>query len=48
MLTDALLEQMAARFKCLGEPMRLKILQVLANGECMVGDLVRRVGTSQK
>lgn len=37
----------AARFKILGEPFRLRILQTLEDGEKSVGDLAEHLGTSQ-
>jgi DNA-binding transcriptional ArsR family regulator len=44
---DPLLELIAARFRLLSEPVRLKILAVLATGERSVGELVRLTGTGQ-
>jgi len=44
---DPLLELIAARFRLLSEPVRLKILAVLATGERSVGELVRLSGTGQ-
>ena len=41
---DPLLELIAARFRLLGEPVRLKILAALATGERNVGELVRLSG----
>lgn len=46
-LTDALFERVAARFKALGEPARLRILDALRGGELAVGDLVERTGLNQ-
>jgi DNA-binding transcriptional ArsR family regulator len=37
----------AMRFRSLGEPMRLKILNLLEGGEMSVGQLVDRLGSSQ-
>ena len=37
----------AERFKALGEPMRLRLLQVLRAGECSVGDLAEQTGGGQ-
>lgn len=37
----------AKLFRSLGDPTRLAILQVLADGERRVGDLVTELGTSQ-
>ncbi len=44
---DPLLELIAARFRLLSEPVRLKILAVLATGERSVGELVALTGTGQ-
>jgi DNA-binding transcriptional ArsR family regulator len=44
---DPLLELIAVRFRLLSEPVRLKILAVLATGERNVGELVRLTGTGQ-
>lgn len=44
---DALLNLIAMRFRLLGEPLRLKLLAVLASGERNVGELVTLTGTSQ-
>ncbi len=44
---DPLLELIAARFRLLSEPVRLKILAVLATGERSVGELVTLTGTGQ-
>lgn len=41
------LEMVAERFKVLGEPTRLRILDALRQGEKTVGELVEEVGTSQ-
>lgn len=46
-LTDAELERIATRFKVLGEPMRLKILQVVCQEPHTVGDIVRATGATQ-
>lgn len=42
-----LLELIAARFKALGEPARLRILQALRRGERTVSDLMRDTDLSQ-
>jgi DNA-binding transcriptional ArsR family regulator len=47
MLTDEALEMVAARFRCLAEPMRLKILRALQDGERTVGQLVRQLEANQ-
>ena len=37
----------AKYFRGLGDPTRLRILEILANGECSVGELVGRLAMSQ-
>ena len=46
-LPDELLELIAARFRLLGEPMRLKLLAALAEAEHSVGELVALTGAGQ-
>ena len=46
-LTDALFDQVANRFKALGEPARLRILDALRSGELTVGDLCEKTGLNQ-
>jgi DNA-binding transcriptional ArsR family regulator len=46
-LTDEELTQIAGRFKMLGEPMRLKILQSLCKGPRTVGEIVEATGATQ-
>jgi ArsR family transcriptional regulator len=46
-LTPALMELVSARFKALGEPARLQILNELRRQELTVGDLVARTGLGQ-
>jgi DNA-binding transcriptional ArsR family regulator len=41
------LEQIAARFKMLGEPMRLKILQAVCKSPRTVTDIVAATGSTQ-
>jgi len=41
------LERIALRFRALGEPMRLKILQVVCGGPRKVNDIVAAVGATQ-
>jgi DNA-binding transcriptional ArsR family regulator len=41
------LELVAARFRALGEPMRLRLLNVLMTGEHGVGELVAATGAGQ-
>jgi DNA-binding transcriptional ArsR family regulator len=47
MLTEAMTEVVAKRFRALGEPMRLRILQALEDGEKPVSDIVRCLEASQ-
>lgn len=46
-LSDRALEILAARFRILGDPMRLRILQHLRAGERSVSELTELTGTSQ-
>lgn len=46
-LTPELLELIAERFKALGEPARLRILQVLRAGEKTVSELMTETGFGQ-
>ncbi len=46
-LSDAMLEQVAARFRLLGEPLRLKLLIALEDGERTVGELVALTQSGQ-
>lgn len=46
-VSDTLLDLIAARFRLLGEPLRLKILAALSSGERSVSDLVTLTGASQ-
>ena len=46
-LTPAVLALLAERFKALGEPARLQILNCLRRGELTVGDLVEATGFGQ-
>ena len=46
-LTDDELEQIAAHFRLLGEPMRLKILQAVCQEPRPVNDIVAAVGATQ-
>ncbi len=45
-MTPALLERIAEQFRALGEPSRLKLMQLLFAGECTVGELVSASGLS--
>jgi DNA-binding transcriptional ArsR family regulator len=46
-VTDELLEQVAGQFQVLSDPMRLKILHQLQQGEHTVSELVETTGGSQ-
>jgi DNA-binding transcriptional ArsR family regulator len=46
-MTEEMLELVAQRFRLLADPMRLRILHELQQGECSVGKLVERIGASQ-
>ena len=47
MLTEAMTEVVARRFRALGEPTRLRILQSLEDGEKPVSDIVEILEASQ-
>ena len=47
MLTEAMTEVVARRFRALGEPMRLRILQALEDGEKPVSGIVEILEASQ-
>jgi DNA-binding transcriptional ArsR family regulator len=46
-LTDTMTEVVAQRFRLLGEPMRLRILQLLEAGELPVNEIVDSLRSSQ-
>jgi DNA-binding transcriptional ArsR family regulator len=46
-MTDKMIEPVARRFKVLGEPQRLRILQVLETGPKTVNEVVGAIGISQ-
>ena len=46
-LTAEQVEDVAALFKALGEPMRLRIVQVVCHGPRSVGEIVEAVGSTQ-
>ena len=46
-LTDTMTEVVAQRFRLLGEPMRLRILQLLEEGELPVNEIVDTLKSSQ-
>jgi DNA-binding transcriptional ArsR family regulator len=47
-LPDTLIELIAQRFRVLGEPMRLKLLDQLRDGDASVGELQDALGASQQ
>ena len=47
-IPDPLVELIAQRFRVLGEPMRIKLLDRLREGEATVGDLQEALGASQQ
>jgi len=46
-MSDAMMELVARRFRTLGEPFRLRILQQLESGEKAVGELVETLDGNQ-
>lgn len=46
-MTPAALEMVAARFRAMGEPLRLRILQQLETGELSVSTLAQNVASTQ-
>lgn len=46
-LSEEMTAAVAGLFKALGEPMRLRLLQELEQGNATVGELATRLGTSQ-
>ncbi len=46
-LSPALIELIAERFRILGEPVRIRLLQELRSGEKNVSELVAAVGSTQ-
>ncbi len=46
-LSPAAVEMVAGRFRVLGEPIRIRLLQALQAGERTVGELVATVGSTQ-
>jgi DNA-binding transcriptional ArsR family regulator len=47
-LPDDLAELVAQRFRVIGEPMRIRLLDQLRDGERSVGDLVEALGATQQ
>lgn len=47
-LPDELLELVARRFRVIGEPMRIRLLESLRDSEASVSELAETIGTSQQ
>lgn len=47
-LPEPLIDLVAARFRVLGEPMRIKLLDHLRDGDATVGELQTELGASQQ
>jgi DNA-binding transcriptional ArsR family regulator len=47
-LTDPLVELIAHRFRAIGEPLRIKLLDHLRSGEASVGELTVALGANQQ
>ena len=47
-LPDPLVELVAQRFRVIGEPMRIKLLDLLRDGEKSVGELTTALGATQQ
>ena len=47
-ITPELAELIAARLRVIGDPMRIRILDLLRDGEQSVGQISERLGTSQQ
>ena len=47
-LPDDLVELIARRFRAIGEPMRIRLLDQLRDGEATVGELSEATGASQQ
>jgi len=47
-LPDALVEQIARRFRVIGEPTRIRLLDRLREGEASVQELTEALGTTQQ
>jgi DNA-binding transcriptional ArsR family regulator len=47
-LSDPLVELIARRFRAMGEPMRIRILDRLRDGELSVGEIAEQLDTSQQ
>ncbi len=47
-LPEPLIELIAQRFRVIGEPMRIKLLDAMRDGEMTVSELVERTGATQQ
>ena len=47
-LPEPLIEVIAERFRVIGEPMRIRLLDALRDGGATVGELTERLGASQQ
>lgn len=47
-LPDTLVDLLARRFRCIGEPMRIRLLDRLRDGEATVQELTQALGASQQ
>ncbi len=47
-LPDQVIELVARRFRVLGEPIRIRLLERLRDGEASVGELSEAIGTTQQ
>ena len=47
-LPDPLIDLIAQRFRVLGEPMRIKLLDALRDGDATVGELADHLGATQQ
>jgi DNA-binding transcriptional ArsR family regulator len=47
-LSEPLVDLVAQRFRVLGEPMRIRLLDLLRDGEATVGELQQALGASQQ
>jgi len=47
-LPEPLVDMIAARFRVMGEPMRIRLLDALRDGDATVSELVERTGSSQQ
>lgn len=47
-LPEPVVELVAERFRVMGEPMRIRILELLRDGELTVGELTQSLGATQQ